>query len=119
MFEDMGMSHEEAFDHVGSEEMMLNIMNNNDNGEIRMDLHFLGLARAMGKSTVSLLKAEDISPSILDDIEEDQKGLLKAEDTDDLAALETKEDQKEVGKGIIMSYIIIIKCCPEFLCSIL
>ena len=80
MFEGMVMSHEEAFDNVGSEEMMLNFMNNIDKKEISMDLHFLGLARAMGKSTVSLLKAKDI---------------------DDFTALKTEEDGKEVSKCII------------------
>merc|ERR1712038_2066081 len=96
MLEGMGKSHKEAFDHVGSEEMMLNIMTNDDKGKIRMDLHFFGLARAMGKSTVSLLKAKDIDYQFaaLENME-DQKGLLEAEDTDDFAALETKEDQTE------------------------
>ena len=77
--ENTGMSHEEAFDYVESEEMMLSMLNNPDPlfGKIRMDLHLLGLSRAMGKSTVSLLKAKDINY---------------------FNTLGTKEDKKEVRR---------------------
>ena len=56
MYDGIGKSREEAFDYIGPEKMMEWIE------WVRMDMqqHLIYLAGVMGKSTMSLLKEEDM-----------------------------------------------------------